>query len=80
MNLKYRGQRFTGWQNGIDRVRRDSVFVVKQSQDMVNKTFRFPQELLDQLERVAREKNVSVNNLVKQCCEYALGDLPKDEK
>ena len=80
MNLKYRGQHFTGWQNGIDRVRRDSVFVVKQSQDMVNKTFRFPQELLDQLEQVAREKNVSVNNLVKQCCEYALGDLPKDEK
>ena len=60
--------------------RRGSVFVVKQSQDMVNKTFRFPQELLDQLEQVAREKNVSVNNLVKQCCEYALGDLPKDEK
>ena len=81
MNLKYRGQRFTGWQSGIDRVRRrDSVFVVKQSQDMVNKTFRFPQELLDKLERVAREKNVSVNNLVKQCCEYALGDLPKEEK
>ena len=56
------------------------MFVVKQSQDMVNKTFRFPQELLDRLEQVAREKNVSVNNLVKQCCEYALGDLPKDEK
>lgn len=56
------------------------MFVVKQSQDMVNKTFRFPQELLDQLEQVAREKNVSVNNLVKQCCEYALGDLPKEEK
>ena len=80
MNLKYRGQRFIGWQNGIGRVRRDIVFVVKQSQDMVNKTFRFPQELLDQLEQVAREKNVSVNNLVKQCCEYALGDLPKEEK
>jgi predicted HicB family RNase H-like nuclease len=58
----------------------DSVFVVKQSQDMVNKTFRFPQELLDQLERVAREKNVSVNNLVKQCCEYALENLPQDDK
>ena len=56
------------------------MFVVKQSQDMVNKTFRFPQELLDRLEQVAREKNVSVNNLVKQCCEYALGDLPKEEK
>ncbi|WP_071837997.1 Arc family DNA-binding protein [Selenomonas ruminantium] len=56
------------------------MFVVKQSQDMVNKTFRFPQELLDQLERVAREKNVSVNNLVKQCCEYALENLPQDDK
>ncbi len=56
------------------------MFVVKQSQDMVNKTFRFPQELLERLEQVAKEKNVSVNNLVKQCCEYALGDLPKENK
>ncbi|WP_072023123.1 Arc family DNA-binding protein [Selenomonas sp. AE3005] len=56
------------------------MFVVKQSQDMVNKTFRFPQELLDKLEQVAKEKNVSVNNLVKQCCEYALGDLPEEKK
>ena len=55
------------------------MFVVKQSQDMVNKTFRFPQELLERLEQVAKEKNVSVNNLVKQCCEYALGDLPEGE-
>ena len=57
----------------------DFMFVVKQSQDMVNKTFRFPQELLERLEQVAKEKNVSVNNLVKQCCEYALGDLPREE-
>ena len=56
------------------------MFVVKQSQDMVNKTFRFPQELLDKLERVAKEKNVSVNNLVKQCCEYALGEMPQEDK
>lgn len=51
------------------------MFVVKQSQDMVNKTFRFPQELLDKLEQVAKEKNVSVNNLVKQCCEVGASTL-----
>ena len=56
------------------------MFVVKQNQDMVNKTFRFPQELMERLEQVAKEKNISVNNLVKQCCEYVLGDLPKGDK
>ncbi len=56
------------------------MFVVKQSQDMVNKTFRFPQELLDRLEQVAKEQNVSVNNLVKQCCEYALGNMAQKDK
>ena len=55
------------------------MFVVKQSQDMVNKTFRFPQELLDRLEQVAKEKNVSVNNLVKQCCEYALENIEQEK-
>ncbi|SHK92140.1 CopG-like RHH_1 or ribbon-helix-helix domain-containing protein, RHH_5 [Selenomonas ruminantium] len=47
---------------------------------MVNKTFRFPQELIDKLEQVAKEQNVSVNNLVKQCCEYALGQMPPEDK
>lgn len=56
------------------------MFVVKQSQDMVNKTFRFPQELVERLERVAKEQNVSVNSLVKQCCEYALGNMAHDNK
>lgn len=56
------------------------MFVVKQSQDMVNKTFRFPKELLDELERIAKEQNVSVNNLVKQCCEYALGEMAQEDK
>ena len=55
------------------------MFVVKQSQDMVNKTFRFPQELVERLEQVAKEQNVSVNSLVKQCCEYALGEMAQDD-
>lgn len=58
----------------------EKVFVVKQSQDMVNKTFRFPQELVERLEQVAKEQNVSVNSLVKQCCEYALGEMAQEDK
>lgn len=55
------------------------VFIVKQTQDMTNKTFRLPVDLVVRLETVAKSKNVSVNNLVKQCCEYALGEMPKSE-
>lgn len=55
------------------------MFIVKQTQNMTNKTFRLPTDLVAQLELVAKEKNVSVNNLVKQCCEYALGEMPKSD-
>jgi hypothetical protein len=37
-----------------------------------NKTFRMPVELIKRLEEVAQNESVSVNNLVIQCCEYAL--------
>ena len=47
--------------------------------EMVNKTFRLPRELVDRLSGVAQEKQVSVNNLVVQCCEYALDNLSKKE-
>ena len=51
------------------------MFVVKKNSEMVNKTFRLPVELVEQLTEVARMQDVSVNNLVQQCCEYALGDM-----
>jgi predicted HicB family RNase H-like nuclease len=43
-----------------------------------NKTFRLPVELIKRLEEIAQSKSISVNNLVVQCCEYALTNL-KDE-
>ncbi|MDL2225818.1 BrnA antitoxin family protein [Eubacteriales bacterium OttesenSCG-928-M02] len=43
--------------------------------EMTNRTFRLPVDLLERLEAVAQQSNVSVNNLVKQCCEYALDNL-----
>ncbi len=50
------------------------MFDVKK-QEMVNKTFRLPLELVRRLETVAQQKGVSMNNLVFQCCEHALNDL-----
>ena len=47
--------------------------------EYVNKTFRLPLELVRELEKLAQQKNVSLNNLIVQCCEYALENL-KDEK
>lgn len=49
-------------------------FEVKK-QEMVSKTFRLPLDLLARLGTVAQQKGVSLNNLVGQCCEYALANL-----
>ena len=46
---------------------------------MINKTFRLPVKLVDELTEVAEDKHVSVNSLVRQCCEYALSNLPTND-
>ncbi len=52
------------------------MFEVKKVEYM-NKTFRMPVDLVKQLEVLAQEKQVSLNNLVVQCCEYALKNSPQ---
>ena len=46
--------------------------------EMINKTFRLPQKLIQELQVVAQNNKVSLNNLVQQCCEYALKHLNRD--
>ena len=46
--------------------------------EMINKTFRLPVELVERLATVAQNQGVSLNNLVKQCCEYALKNMEKE--
>ena len=46
--------------------------------EMINKTFRLPLKLVQELQFVAQNKGVSLNNLVQQCCEYALKHLEKE--
>ena len=40
-----------------------------------NKTFRMPNDLINELEKLAQEKEISLNQLVIQCCKYALDNL-----
>ena len=46
-----------------------------QRTEMVSKTFRLPEELVSRLSAVAQQQGVSMNNLVAQCCTYALAHL-----
>lgn len=45
-----------------------------------NKTIRMPDELIERLEKLAAQNDISFNQLVIQCCEYALKDLKHNEK
>ena len=47
--------------------------------EYVNKNFRMPLELVQALERLAQDERVSMNQLVIQCCHYALDHLDKEE-
>ena len=54
------------------------MFKVKKT-EYVNKTFRLPQEFVQRLEMIAQEKKVSLNNLVVQCCEYAIENMDETD-
>ena len=45
-----------------------------------NKTVRMPDELIARLEEVAAKNDISFNQLVVQCCEYALENMKGDNK
>lgn len=45
--------------------------------EMINKTFRLPLQLVEELQVVAQNKGISLNKLLEKCCEYALDNLEK---
>ncbi len=52
------------------------MFEIKKP-EYVNKTFRMPAELVKRLDVIAQSNDVSLNNLIIQCCEYAMENLRK---
>lgn len=46
-----------------------------RSEQKSNKTIRMPDTLIEKLQTVADENNISFNQLVVQCCEYAIDNM-----
>ena len=52
------------------------MFIIRKD-ETTNKTLRMPDDLIEQLEEIATLENISFNQLVVQCCEYAINHLPR---
>lgn len=50
------------------------MFEIKNQQKS-NKTIRMPDELIEKLQTLADKNDISFNQLVVQCCEYALDNM-----
>ena len=48
--------------------------------EYVNRTFRITKELADTLSKIAQSENISVNELVVQCCNYAIANMENTEE
>lgn len=44
-------------------------------EENISKTFRLPKELIEKMEILCNDKNISLNKLVIKCIEYALDNL-----
>lgn len=51
------------------------MFRIQKGYDSESKTFRLPVNMIKQLEELAAENNLSLNQLVVQCLNYALENL-----
>ena len=54
------------------------MFTVRKPESS-NKTIRMPNIMIEQMEKIAAQKSVSFNQLVIQCCEYALNNLNTED-
>ena len=53
---------------------------IPKGYNTVTKTFRLPEELVEEMEKVAGANNISLNKLVTQCLTYAMEHIetPKE--
>ena len=54
-------------------------FIIKKPTSS-NRTIRMPDTLIDKIAKLAAEQDISFNQVVIQCCEYAIDNLPKKDK
>lgn len=53
---------------------------IEKGYESVNKTFRIPINIVEQLERLAGENNTSVNKVVIQCLQYSLNNISTKDR
>ncbi len=56
----------------------EKSFKIKKSLSS-NKTIRMPDELINDLQKIADLNDISFNQVVVQCCEYALENMADAE-
>lgn len=54
-------------------------FIIKKPTSS-NRTIRMPDTLIEKISKIATEQDISFNQVVIQCCEFAIENLPKEEK
>ncbi len=54
------------------------MWKIRKGYNTVNKSFRLPEELTEKLEKLAALNNLSLNQLVIQCLDYAINNLDND--
>lgn len=47
----------------------------EEKQIFKNKTIRLPEDIIEQLEKIASEKNISFNKVVLKIIEYGINDV-----
>lgn len=53
-------------------------FIIKKPKSS-NRTIRMPDELIERIAKLAADRGISFNQLVIQCCEFALEHLKEPE-
>lgn len=55
------------------------MFEIKKPQSS-NKRIRMPDALIEKLQKLADKNDISFNQLIVQCCEYALKNMSESEE
>ncbi|MBR1751892.1 MAG: toxin-antitoxin system HicB family antitoxin [Ruminococcus sp.] len=55
------------------------MFKIQKGYNHVSKSFRLPEELVEKLDKLAFENNLSLNQLVIQCLNYALDNMEEED-
>ena len=55
------------------------MWKIQKGYESVSKSFRLPVELVEELDQLAYENNLSLNQLVIQCLRFALENLDNED-